>query len=451
MKKLFLFSAFLLLFSGAVSFPAPRASAEEGVSENIPATSSFYPELQLLIQEALEEYPSLKRHDALKESYLAQKRVVSQWQDPKLHLGLNNLPTNGMNFSQEGMTSKSFGISQFIDAPGKREKRAEVFGYSAKRELALKGEERAHITMAISSDYFRLLFFRTQKEILLESDTVLKRFIEIARQKYRLGKGNQTDILEAEIERSRIQEKLLKLEEQIATFRYRLGQYVRRPEGVDPKAVSSFFYSALQLSRQEVVEKAKQHNPLLLTAREALREAKAKRELSELNPSPDYTISARYAQRDATASGINRSDLFSLNLSFPLSFLDTGKRADELREAAKRETGAQLRIEELKRRIGAMASSRFDQLKKNQEQVELYAHDIIPQRSQSLRSAFGNYQTDRIDFLFLLSIEIGLFKDKLTLVENVMKHEIQMIELEELTGKPLEVQKHLLPEWNDEI
>jgi len=74
--------------------------------------------LEGLVQEAIIKSPKIKEYKAKLKVFAERTKLGTNLPDPKLTLGLVNMPTNSFSFSQEPMTGKILGLSQGIPFPG---------------------------------------------------------------------------------------------------------------------------------------------------------------------------------------------------------------------------------------------------------------------------------------------------------------------------------------------
>lgn len=74
-------------------------------------------------------------------------------------------------------------------------------------------------------------------------------------------------------------------------------------------------------------------------------------------------------------------------------------------------------------------------LKRNADQLKLFAEAIIPQARQSLDSAISGYQVNKVDFLTLLGNQITLFNFERDYDRLVADYQKTVAELERVVGR----------------
>ncbi len=92
----------------------------QAVAEEVPFPVSMYVESALTDNPSLE---SMRERVRMKENAAIKAGALD---DPKLRLGIVNLPTRSWDFHEEDMTGKEIGLSQMFPWPGMRKTRTEM-------------------------------------------------------------------------------------------------------------------------------------------------------------------------------------------------------------------------------------------------------------------------------------------------------------------------------------
>src|SRR6202021_1124713 len=97
-----------------------------------------------------------------------------------------------------------FGISQDIPYPGKLSLKAEA----AQRDAAVTREKfeaaKRNVFQQVKASYFQLAYIQKTLSVLERDQTVLDQIEKIAEAHYRLGQGNQQDVLKAQLQKTKI-------------------------------------------------------------------------------------------------------------------------------------------------------------------------------------------------------------------------------------------------------
>src|ERR1700746_925563 len=112
-----------------------------------------------------------------------------------------------------GYTNSDFayigvGASQELPYPGKLRLRGQVAERDADTKQAEIEVTKTGIADAVKADYIQLAYLQQTLGILRQNETVLDQLIQDATAHYQVGQGMQQDVLEAQLDRTRIVKEL---------------------------------------------------------------------------------------------------------------------------------------------------------------------------------------------------------------------------------------------------
>ena len=111
------------------------------------------------------------------------------------------------------MTGKQIALKQLFPFPGKLSLKEDISSEDAFISTANYQEYRNQIIRDLKAGYFDLFFIDKSIEITDKNRQLLKEFTEIAESKYTVGKGLQQDVLKAQVELSKMIDKLIQLKQ----------------------------------------------------------------------------------------------------------------------------------------------------------------------------------------------------------------------------------------------
>ena len=107
-------------------------------------------------------------------------------------------------YSNSEFAYVGFGASQDIPYPGKRDLRARVAEHEADFMEAQTDSVRRMVVGSLKLVYFRLAYFQQTLGVLQRSDELLNQVQQAAEARYRVGQGNQQDVLKAQLQHTKI-------------------------------------------------------------------------------------------------------------------------------------------------------------------------------------------------------------------------------------------------------
>lgn len=389
--------------------------------------------LEAIIEEALENNPELNaaRHNI--EALGQRPDQAASLPNPMVSVGIMNIPLDSFDLDQEGMTQKTIGVMQSFPYPGKLALKREI----AEKDL-LRGKEglealKLVVVKEIKSAYYSLFFVNKSIEITERNKSLLTEFVRIAETKYSVGSGVQQDVLKAQVELSKLLDKLIILKEKRKTLKARLNYLMNRmpqePLG-DPGDVQ---LTPFDLSVDELQESAEKGHPVLKNILASIEKRKSAHLLAKKEYYPDFNVSVQYGQREDGA-GMNRADFASAMLQMKVPLWHKTKEDRKVLEAAARTKQAEKNYETVRSRLFFRIKKLKEEMERDYEQALLFREGIIPQATASLDSAVAGYQVNKVDFLTLLNNQITLFNYEIEYYRTVTGHETKLAEMEEAVG-----------------
>ena len=353
--------------------------------------------------------------------------------DPKVSVGLANLPTDTFDFAQEGMTQFKVGVSQMFprgDSLAIKKEQLELLGgqYPYQRQ-----DRKAKVTVLVS--HLWLDAYKAQQSIALINDkrALFEELANVAQASYSsaLGKTRLQDIVRAQLELTRLDDRLTTLSQHNDMFRARLSEWLSdyfvdnrlQTSLVESQKLSTSFVLARQLPDtqlanpqlyREVTETDPQilfdylsDHPAVNAIGQKIKASSSAIELAQQKYKPEWGINASYGYRDNDPMGNDRSDLFSVGVTFDLP-LFTSNRQDKLVESAVSRTEA-VKTEKsllLRKLIASFETTKAQLVRLNQRQ-QLFQQQLLPQMHEQAEASLTAYTNDDGDFAEVVRARIA--------------------------------------------
>ncbi len=418
--------------------------------------------LNVLIEEALANNPEIMVFQKRKDALWERPAQVKAWDDPLLTFGVSNVPTDDFDFDTQDMTQKYVAIKQnipFFGVTSLREKAAIETAKGAESELE---DIRLNIVSSVKKAYYQIFFVNEALKITEANEKLLNEFVEISQAKYEVGEGLQEDILKAQVELYKMQEKLIDLRQQKETLQAELNTLLNRAPSAALEGSPALQVTQFAFEKHELEEIVLAENALLQALQHDIKKTEAEHALAKKMYFPKFTVTAAYGQRDkrphATSSksritdaqgNVNevttrpldfdteRPSLFTLlvGVNVPLWFKSKQNRG--VAEAYHRIAQSRSRYESVRNDIFFKTSDLYARIIRGKDLIALYKDSIIPQAGQSLDAAIEAYRVGKIDFLTLLDSQITLFNYEIQYRKVMTDYEKDLAALEVVMGKSL--------------
>jgi outer membrane protein TolC len=337
-----------------------------------------------------------------------------------MNVGFANLPTDTFNFDQEAMTQFKVGVTQMIprgDSAELAQKRLYLLG---SQQPHMRQDRRARVAVTVSRLWLDT-FKATETIRLIEQDRELfEHLVDVAQSSYStaVGKTRQQDLIRAQLELTRLDDRLTVLHEHLETSRARLGEwlYPRATGGGVQWAINGPGWPQLtetlpvlllsqpdlldttaQVTAQEIATYLVQH-PAILSIDAKINASDTSIRLAEQNYKPEWKLNASYGYRDEAPSGMDRADFFSVGVAFDLP-LFTGNRQDQQVQSAIASTEA-VRTERalaLRNMVAGVETQRA-RLTRLEQRQELYRFRLLSEMHEQAEASLTAYTNDDGDF-----------------------------------------------------
>jgi len=389
--------------------------------------------LEALVDLALEQNPEVEVSESRWRMLQQRADAAGAFDDPMLLIGVRSVPVNSLDFRREPMTQKVIGISQKIPYRGKRGTRTAVAQSESEAARWLVAERKLELAQMVRETGWRIYAIDKNIELTQQTLQLLDDLIALAETRYAVGQGSMPAVLSAQVRRSKMQELLLRRQQQRKILQALLNELLNRPQATKIAYFPEPELVPMTTDTEVLLQQALSERPLLHSLTAEHQASLASRRLAELDFYPDVTVSFEYAQRDRLDTGMGGDDFFGLSLSFNLPVQRAKRRAVE-HASASQSAMVTAQLQQLRNSIERGINQQLAELEQRFGQVELYRDAIVPQAEQSLEASIGAYQVDKIDFSMLLDEQMALFDYQREYYQLLADYQISLAQLRTLVG-----------------
>ncbi|GAB5550185.1 MAG: hypothetical protein SangKO_099450 [Sandaracinaceae bacterium] len=244
----------------------------------------------------------------------------------------------------------------------------------------------------------------------------LDAFTEAAAVRYEVGRGPQGAILQVQLERQRLSERLIRLDRERDAATQTLARVLDRP-GLALAGPVLAVVPTLPTD-EDLAALAIETRPEIAQAEARIAQAQADVALAQKAFYPDLGFGIVYtdiASADAPPAASGR-DALGLMASVRIPLGRDRLRAG-LDEARLREQAARARLDATQTAVTIDVADALSDAQRAAEAVALYRETLVPQAETTVESALAGYTTGALDFLAFLDAERARFSVALGLVE----------------------------------
>ncbi len=389
--------------------------------------------LPTLIDTALANNPELKSSQARWQMFVGKARQASSLEDPMFMFKLQNmLAREPLVFNKDPQSAKVIGISQQLPFWGKRAIREEVVRYEAESYRWAIEERKLELRRMVKETYYQLYATDKALEIIQKNLRIIADFVTIAESRYSVGQGVQQDIFKAGLEKSKMLDMQITLQQQRKSLEANLNYLLYRPGSAPVGRVADFELPQVPQTAEQLRDIAFEKRPQFKSLINLANKGQASHRLAQKEFYPDFNLSLEYMFRERAMEdpGYN---MFTMGVTFNLPF-QRERRQAMLAESSSETTMSLEELNGLKNNISYTINDNLAQLVRRRKLVELYKSGIIPQAEQSLESAVISYRVSKVDFLTLLDGRLNLFNYERELYDSKAEYMMALARLEAAVG-----------------
>lgn len=334
----------------------------------------------------------LARADALQE----QAVVAGQLPDPTLRIGLANFPVESGGFSTEAMTQAQLGLRQSFPAGKSREFSAQRF-QSLAAEMEQNAEARGRDVLSmVRGAWLDVYYWEHATATAKESRRYFDDLVTVTRSLYAVGKKDQQDVLRADLELSRLDDRLIDFQRQAGTARAALSEWL----GADAdRAVASELPAWSRVPAIERLQDELANHPALRAVDSQIDARLADIDIAKERFKPGWALDLGYGYREGSLpSGQPRSDFVSLSVTVDLPVFRKNRQDRSLAAALGERRSAVESREALYRRLASQLGGEYQRWQELSRRLDLYERKILIQSKDQANAALAAYQSDAGDF-----------------------------------------------------
>jgi len=390
-----------------------------------------------LIAEALQNNPDLQAAEwrwKMNEHKVVPAQTLD---DPRLSVSLSNYPVDSLASDETPMTGNEVQLSQTLPFPGKLAARGNLAEQQALWYRWAYEDSKVQLTRQVKDTWYLLEYLDQAITITERNLGLLDDFIRLTETRYSVGTGLQQDVLKAQVERSKIMDRLYTLKQERVSQSTRLNALLNRPIAAPVAGAEGLEPVALSQTVQDLQDLAVNQRPLLRAYQALIDRSEAQKKIADLDYYPDFNVWAGYRMRDEVMGDpVAGTDFVSAGVSINLPIW-RDKRREAVAEADSGKRMALRQLDDFRNQIFATISDSYALLEKNCNLVQLYGSAIIPQAQQTFEASLSAYQVGDVDFLNLLDSLLTLYRYQVDYQRAVSDSWRNLAQLEGAVGQQL--------------
>jgi outer membrane protein TolC len=413
--------------------PAPELPAPRAVPAYAPAplpqplTAALTPEA--VVREVFARNPGIEEMQAAAAAVAARYPQVTSLDDPMLIFST----APGSVGSPHVDYAARLEVAQKFLYPGKRGLKGAV--NAAEAAAASRDIDDTRLRLAEAAKTALADYYLAEKatEVARENAKLLREFRQTAEARYKTGQAPQQDILQADVELARLEERLVALRRARLVAVARINTLMHLPpdsplpppaEVRDPTPLPDA--AGLRALAANV-------RPDVRAAADRLAGEEAALALALKEYNPDVELTAAYDGFWQGAGGVPLQWQVGARVNLPVRY---ARRGGAVAEAKAKVAQRRAELARLTDRANFEVQEAVEQVREADEVVKLYAEKVLPAADANVKEAQAGYVTGRVPFLNLVDAQRGRVGLKDRYYETVAESVRRRAALERTTGGP---------------
>ncbi|WP_455206137.1 TolC family protein [Kaarinaea lacus] len=348
---------------------------------------------------ALHKDPLVEKAKAEQQSFQQRSVAAGTWPDPKLRMGISNISMDTFIFEDEPMTQAVVGLTQRLPPWGavgaksaQLEQLAEAQGHEVSHQEL---QTRLNVRQAWLEVYYQY-----QAEQLVEKSTsVFDQLKEVTRLQYRAGRGSQQAVVQAQLEKSLLQDRQTAIHTMWETAMARLKKWLGISELEDDLDMS--FPQLKAVPEMQALKRSIEDHPWLSASKTRVKAAEKGVDYANAQSGLGWAIDLRYGYR-----GADRADLGSAMVVVDLPFFSGNRQDREIKASQSDVAASQNSLDERRRQLYQRLDAGMSLYSQADERLKLYTTQVLVESKQNTEASLSAYQSGVSDFSTLVRAQL---------------------------------------------
>jgi outer membrane protein, heavy metal efflux system len=336
-------------------------------------------------------------------------------------------------YSNSDFAYIGLGVSQDIPYPGKLRLKGEI----AKREADVSQQQlesmRRTVLAELKAVYFQLAYLAKTLTILESDGELLKQVEQAADARYRSGMGTQQDVLQAQLQKTKLVREIAMHHLEVGKLQAELKQFVNRPQDsadIEPAEISE---TPLTHSYEELLSAATAQNPNLAASQKMIDKQSLQVELARKDFYPDFNVQYMWQRTDPTQFRA----YYMLTFGVRAPIYRGRKQRPELAQAQAEQLRVRNEFDALSNQIASELRTQYVTAQQTSELLRIHREGLSPQSRSEFQAGLAAYQSNKQDFQAVLTAFLDVLHLDEDYWQNLAEYETAIARLEQITGLTL--------------
>ena len=339
-----------------------------------------------------------------------------------------------------GAQRQSFTIAQMFPWLGKLALRGDAAAAAAQAQRRRYEAARLELFYKVSQAYYEYYFIGRAVRVTADNIKLMQHIEAIARSRYRVGAVEHSNVIRAQVELGKLEDRLVSLQELRQPTVAKLNAALNRQTALPLAWPEEITDAQLELIPEQLHDMLAEANPDLMAMDSEISRRKVNIDLAKKNYFPDLTIGGTYIDTAGRTGAVKPKDngqdpvVVSASINLPIW---RDKLAAGVRQARRLYWSARRARKNKANSLDAQLKMVLYKFQDAQRKVSLYRNTLLPKARQALKVTEASFRAGKASFIDLVDSQRVLLAFELAYERGLADKAQRLAELEMIIGKNL--------------
>ncbi|MGB5396406.1 MAG: TolC family protein [Gammaproteobacteria bacterium] len=360
--------------------------------------------LQQAEQTALQNDPMVASMMATSRAQENESVAASTLPDPQLRLGMFNVPLDTYSVTQEPMTQMALGLQQQFPRGDVLDIKAEQTLLKSQASRALANNAQREVIRDLRVAFLNLYYEIQSGDIIRESRALFSKLVKITEDQYAAGRANQQDVIRADLELSRLDDRYTKILSRQDQFRAELGQWLGDSAW---QPLDTEFPVLPDLPALDDVNTLLTQHPLIHAQNAELNAAHKMTAMAQQDYKPGFNAFIEYRKRFGdNPDGSDRSDMMAAMVTMDIPLFTENRQDKSVAASEENARAARYKLDDKLRMLKQMFDKSKSMYQRSAERQALYKSSLLASAINNTSASLNAYQSGVTEFTTLMRAQI---------------------------------------------
>jgi outer membrane protein TolC len=266
---------------------------------------------------------------------------------------------------------------------------------------------------------------------------MVSQLLRVAETRYASGEGLQQDVLQAQVELSKLLDERIVLRKRYRTLEDQINELLNRESFSPVTPPKDLKHLDIKLGFETLKRQSLFENPWFRVRQAEVDQASVGIDLAKKDYWPDMDFKLAYGQREEDSLGRDLPDFFSATVTFTIPIWQKSRQNKKLSSSQKSREAAMKSYRNLLETLPHRVHALVTEIRDTQQNYSLYTDALLVQSEQWARSSLAAYEVGKVEFNTMINAQIRMLRIELQAKRYLYTIYQKRAELEETVGGPL--------------